>query len=49
MPQGAFPIVFAAPVRATVAFYEQLGFESFFNFQPRANPDTGECGAARPS
>jgi lactoylglutathione lyase len=38
MPQGAFPIVFATGIRATVAFYEQLGFEPFFQFPAEGEP-----------
>jgi lactoylglutathione lyase len=38
MVNGAFPIVYASSVEATVAFYEQLGFESHFRFPAEGDP-----------
>jgi len=38
MAHGAFPIVFATRVGATVAFYELLGFESYFRFPAEGEP-----------
>ncbi|GIF08345.1 VOC family protein [Actinoplanes siamensis] len=39
MVDGAFPIVFATRVAATVAFYERLGFRAYFRY-----PAEGEAG-----
>jgi len=38
MALGAFPIVFATRVAATVAFYQRLGFESYFQYPAEGDP-----------
>ena len=38
MSDRAFPVVFAAHVSATAAFYERLGFERHFQLPPEGEP-----------
>ena len=38
MSSRAFPVVFAAHVSATAAFYERLGFERHFQLPPEGEP-----------